>query len=260
MFSDNKDIKNIQKEILFLLKKFHMLCIKNNIKYTLHGGSMLGAIREKGFIQWDDDADIALLRSEYSKLCKCISMDASEEMYLDNFSDKMYKVWMKRTGHPIVWIDIFVYDFISEKRLFQKMKIMGISLLTPFVKNEVSIQQFRANGRANGVKKYIYEFLYCCGKIFPQRQKIKLIDFFEQKTFKGNKKYIHRSNDQLFAMKMIIKTDYMRKYVLKKFEDTELMVSENYNEILVSSYGEDYMTPKKNQENDIIHAIARKNR
>ena len=50
----------------------------------------------------------------------------------------------------------------------------------------------------------------------------------------------------------------MEKYILTKFEDTELMISANYHEILVSSYGNDYMTPKKVQGCEEIHDIARK--
>lgn len=258
MYSENEDIREMQEEILILLKEFHEICMVNEIKYTLHGGSMLGAIREKGFISWDDDADIALLRIEYEKLSRFISKDVHSEIYLDNFSDKMYKVWMKRDGHPKVWIDIFVYDYISEIGFAQKLKIAGITLLTPFAKNEVSMQQFRVNGRATGIKKAIYEFIYLLGKNVQQRKKVEMIDNFEQKAFRGKKLYIHRSNDQLFAMKMIIKAEYMEKYILIKFEDTELMISANYHEILVSSYGNDYMTPKKVQGCEEIHDIARK--
>lgn len=258
MYSENQDIREMQEEILILLKQFHKICTTNGIKYTLHGGSMLGAIREKGFIPWDDDADIALLRNEYDKLCRVISADPHSEIYLDNFSDKMYKVWMRRDGHPKVWIDVFVYDYISEVWFARKLKIAGIMLLTPFAKNDVSIKQFRINGRATGIKKIIYECIYRIGKNFQQRKKIEIIDSFEQKAFRGKKQYIHRSNDQLFAMKMIIKAEYMEKYILTVFEDTELMVSANYHEILVSSYGKDYMTPKKVQGCEEIHEIARK--
>lgn len=257
MYSENQNIREMQEEILMLLKIFHEICVSNGIKYTLHGGSMLGAIREGGFIPWDDDADIAMMRTEYNKLSRCISTDSHSEVYLDNFSDKMYKIWMKRKGHPKVWVDVFVYDYISEKWLAQKSKILGITLLTPFAKNEVSMQQFRINGRATGVKKVIYEMIYLVGKSIQQKKKVKIIDDFERKAFKGKKIYIHRSNDQLFAMKMIIKAEYMTKYILTPFEDTELMVSSNFHEILVSSYGKDYMTPKRTQDNEKIHDIAR---
>ena len=48
-------MNRLQSNILFLLKEFDIICKNNGIHYTLHGGTLLGAIREKGFISWDDE-------------------------------------------------------------------------------------------------------------------------------------------------------------------------------------------------------------
>lgn len=260
MYSEDKKTMELQKEILVLLRRFHKICVDNNIKYTLHGGSMLGAVREHGFIPWDDDADIALVRDEYIKLVKAFEGNDGTEIWLDNYSDKMYKVWMQREGKDKVWIDIFVYDYISDFKITQKLKLLGITLLTPFVKNETSMEQFRINGRANKIEKNIYEAIYFIGKHFPLDKRIKLIDSFEKKMFLGNRTLIHRSNDQLIAMKLIIKKKYMSQYTDIEFEDTRLMITRNYHEILVSSYGDDYMIPQKVSDNEKkVHEIARTN-
>ena len=60
-------MEELHKHLLILLKDFHQLCMDNDIKYSLHGGTLLGAIREKGFIPWDDDLDVTMTRPEYEK-------------------------------------------------------------------------------------------------------------------------------------------------------------------------------------------------
>jgi lipopolysaccharide cholinephosphotransferase len=68
--TNNNDIpiKDIQNKLLEMMIIFHDLCIKHDIKYYMLGGTMLGAVRHKGFIPWDDDMDIGLPRPDYEKL------------------------------------------------------------------------------------------------------------------------------------------------------------------------------------------------
>ena len=62
------DIKEIQKEELNILKETIKFLNKNNIKYYIFYGTLLGAVRHQGFIPWDNDIDIAIPRPEYEKL------------------------------------------------------------------------------------------------------------------------------------------------------------------------------------------------
>lgn len=77
-------MEEIHQDILILLKKFHKLCVDNNIKYSLHGGTLLGAIRDKGFIPWDDDADLTVTRENYNKLKQIFS---NNQEYIDMVFD-----------------------------------------------------------------------------------------------------------------------------------------------------------------------------
>ena len=61
----NEEIKKIQMDILLV---FHQFCMENNIKYSLAAGSLIGAVRHHGFIPWDDDIDIYLMRDDYKRM------------------------------------------------------------------------------------------------------------------------------------------------------------------------------------------------
>ena len=61
-------LETIHNDLLNLLKNFDGICRNNNIVYSLYAGSLLGAVREKGFIPWDDDVDVIMVYEEYVKL------------------------------------------------------------------------------------------------------------------------------------------------------------------------------------------------
>lgn len=73
-----RQIQNIQKELIGEVKR---ICKKRGIHFNMVGGTMLGAIRHKGYIPWDDDADIGFLRTEYEKFREACKTELNHEKY-----------------------------------------------------------------------------------------------------------------------------------------------------------------------------------
>ena len=81
-------LKEHQAILLELLIEFDRVCQKHNIKYILFAGSALGAVRHQGFIPWDDDLDVALLREDYERLMKLDPDEWNKTYYMQcEYSD-----------------------------------------------------------------------------------------------------------------------------------------------------------------------------
>ncbi len=136
---DAQELRTIQ---LSILKRFHNFCDENNIKYFLSSGSLLGAVRHKGFIPWDDDIDVSLLRSEYNKLIKIYEKKPIKGLSLiseknnENSPFPLIKLSDDSTelyehSYPYfkygVYIDIFPIDPMPTGRLSKlKFKILDL--------------------------------------------------------------------------------------------------------------------------------------
>ena len=116
------DLKEIQSFSLDILKDVHEFCVKHQINYSLAYGTLLGAVRHKGFIPWDDDIDIMMPRQDFDKFFKLYHTEgkykaaAPGETFLgfgrvydvDRTVIKSRVPWIK--GECGVWIDIFPID------------------------------------------------------------------------------------------------------------------------------------------------------
>lgn len=143
-------LKELQNEELKILKDVHQFCANNNIRYSLYGGTQIGAMRHKGFIPWDDDIDIIMPRRDYIRFCKEFESDKYELACVENRKEYMLgfaRVYDCKTTKMVsqlpwiskeagVWIDVFPADGMPDdeiriSRLYKKViRIRKILLIS----------------------------------------------------------------------------------------------------------------------------------
>lgn len=260
--SPDREMRQIQELLLILLKKFHALCMENDIQYSLHGGTLLGAVREKGFIPWDDDADVTMTRKEYEKFVLLMRHCAQNSGigFIGSEYDRIPRAVLDlQTEGSFVWIDIFVYDCISGNWWAQKIKLICQYYLAAISLQKEKLGITKLKEGDHRFKYFLYKLANVTGRPFPMEKKAALRDWFAENAFCGKREYIHRSNDQYIGRRQILPADVMERYTMLPFEDTELMVTSAYDRVLVSSYGPDYRTPKRYPDTqDKMHEEGRR--
>lgn len=209
MKHDNQDLIDVEKQmlgnkdfggctlgeyhqyLLKILKEIDRICQKNNIRYFLMYGSLIGAVRHHGFIPWDDDADIVMTREEFYRFRKCCNTELGEEFDLVSYEDDeeynytFPRMRLKNTTYLIIseisrhgrsagfFIDIILMDYVPENRfkaLVQRRALMALHrVVSPgFVQSQIGLNGFerfmvsasaRLLGRKNTIRlaeKMIY--------------------------------------------------------------------------------------------------------
>jgi len=82
MAIDPKDLRKAQLIMLDMLVEFDAICQKHNLKYWLDSGTLLGAVRHKGFIPWDDDIDVSMPVEDYTRFAELAKSELSEKIFL----------------------------------------------------------------------------------------------------------------------------------------------------------------------------------
>lgn len=244
-----EEIKKIQIEMLAYIDK---ICQENNIKYTLVGGSLIGAIRHKGMIPWDDDIDIALTYDEFNKLTailrnsnsdyQLLNHDINKDFYMP-FNKLVYtKTVLQEQGFDYisgygVFVDIFCYHNISNnahnrQKYFKKLKFYNTML--GGIKRVYKDDNFCKN-----ILKYLrYYTIRIVGKEYYFNRLKKLYAKYRE----VNTDYV-LSDWPVYSMnKEIKKRAYFENYLRVPFENIEVSIIKEYDKYLTEVFG-DYMTP-----------------
>ena len=244
------EIQQIHEGLLELLIAFDDFCQAHNIQYSLHSGTLLGAIREKGFIPWDDDVDVTITRAQYQKLVAALA-DNHTYHVVGNI-----KKQFRKNGNNDFWVDLFICDYISEKPLAQKMKQLSLTLLDVMSRDKHTIK-LSDMGKHSKPKQLLFKLCYYLGKLLPTRCKTKLYDLVSRKMYLGNKTLYVRSNDQYKGRIVLVPVEWLVDFTRVPFEHTAMPVTTQYHEMLTSIYGDNYMTPVKDGRNSQVHDLIR---
>lgn len=261
-------MKEKMKEITFeqaqkisfdILKYLDSYCKENNIKYFIAYGTLLGAVRHKGFIPWDDDIDIVMFRKDYDKFIeefnseknlpyKCLSFEKGTFYFpyakvVDSRTSVRAKNLRKLEENGIA-VDVFPFDLVAdeideckanEKSLYLYGKLLRYSLYNNFkeVSEKINI-------------KYAF---YLLAKLVGYRALSKII----------TKKYLYSKEDAKFSLSYgaflcgdtgIYPVEWFEDFTLLEFEGISFPAPKMYDEFLKNRYG-DYL--KLPPENERIH-------
>lgn len=256
-------------KLLDLLKEFNRVCEENDIKYFVFAGTMLGAIRHKGFIPWDDDVDVIVPRADYDKLKRIAEGNVFKEPYFfqSPSTDKGYPKGFCRlrnsdtTGLPYddvamkcnrgIFLDIFPLDVLpddeKEKRK-QIKKLRNTRLLMNSFARYYSGFGTMGTTRTKAVAYYLslplFKFgLLSMNKLFQKYERVASRYKDSNGKYAGSIAFSFENPRFIFERKW-----WESKVVLVDFEDIKVPVPENYDTLLKHSYG-DYMTPVQEPTN-----------
>lgn len=258
----SEKLKKIWAIELDLLQQFQMICHKHGIKYQVFAGTLLGAVRHKGFIPWDDDLDVAMTRDEYEKFIRVAPLELKQPYFLQTaLSDRLYFFGYARLRNSLttgaiswfanaeynngIYIDIYVLDgrpktafqnFIQKKLLWVVSKLL---LASCDHRNEA----------------FSHRLCYGCLKPFASlikyESRVQLYNCVA-KMYNKQPEYLTQVTHGDWNYKYRIAVDAMDEFQMLDFEWMKVPVPKAYDSVLTQIYG-DYMTMPPSEDRGKWH-------
>ena len=257
-------LQEIQSESLEILQAVHNFCIANEINYSLAYGTLIGAIRHKGFIPWDDDVDIIMLRPDYERFVASFStpgLNLVSEKDKDYYLNYCRVYDTVKTGSttilPIgknynggVWIDVFPADGVSDDKdeVARNVRQVKKSWMMQ-LRYRYSLASLRDIIRTCGVKDFL---ILMAIKLSGQgRKKLNL----SNNVVRENAVRIPYGSTQHWSQLAVL-DDGVRNYQLNEdfnetidveFEGRSFKMMQGYDRVLRNIYGDYMQLPPENQ-------------
>lgn len=255
----NYDLKKIQEKELEILIEVARVCEKLGLKYFLSSGTLIGAVRHKGFIPWDDDIDIMMPWKDYKKFLKYGQQEINSKFFIQsNFSDLWYreysKVRMNGTtaietcymGIPFnqgIWIDVFPIIGVKNDEKWIKRFNSYIKFRNLFVQDLFFDKTENLSLYLKIFKKIPLKF---------RRNMIKFMDSFFMKNPSQRECGTHLWG---FGITKYYDKVFFSENIYADFEGYRFPIPKGYDKYLTQMYG-DYMTPPPEEERVIKHPLA----
>ena len=257
---DNK-LRKLQLTQTEMLDVVDAFCKEHNIPYSLYAGTLLGAVRHKGFIPWDDDLDICMSRNNYNKFIELWTQSKPDGFILQNketdseFTQSFTKIrkentsflqyeWERGKYHTGIFIDIFPIDRIPEnkiKKRFFYWHTMQYQLLTrEFIPPKSNII----------VKTVSKILLWVTPKDKRSFKRKKLLEKIVQ--YNSNIKLGTVAIETMASMKKIYSKNMLDEYVFLTFEGRDFMCFKEWEHYLTNKFG-DYMQLPPEEERSWRH-------
>ena len=237
-------LKEIHTELLKIFSAFDDLCRQNEIEYSAFAGTMLGAVREKGFIPWDDDIDVVMDMDNYSLLCEII--EDNEEYCLD-CNDAWVPRFRKRKEENGMFIDIFLLTG-APKGIKKTITVYRLKALQGMLK------KYRTEKKVSLLYKILLVATRVIGKLFSRKYLLhRYWKVAYGKKYDSDSLYIPNIGFQSLNMELE-KLKLAEGYEELPFENTKIRIFKEYDYILTVHFGPDYMTPVKESERIPLHA------
>lgn len=258
-----EELKEIQLNILVALHRF---CVEHGIKYSLAAGSLIGAVRHKGFIPWDDDIDIYLMRHEYNKLISLFPNNYEEKYCLltierdknwhrsygklcDNRTIEIEETRNKSEGIGI-GIDIFpiddVPDDLTEWMLYEKLRRL--------LRNMMTLKSLELSKKRSIIKNILVLFSRIVLSPLSFRYLSKIIDNYAQKCNMKGYSHVYENCLGVYNSKHPWLKHDLEEVIDVIFEGHGVKIMQGYDDYLVTIYG-DYMQLPPEEKRVTHHAF-----
>ena len=249
-------LKEIQTCNLELLSKLKEICDELNIKFWLHAGTLIGAIRHNGFIPWDDDVDVAMLREDFNTLKKYISENNKYEIaeYYNDLTCSKHHQFKLKTKEIPNFIDIVIYD---RCKITSQQELEGFQKKYNIIRDEL-IQKFINELKSPKVNDIGY---YHVGEYDTKtKEKVdRIIDYANSKLINNTQKedcyYFYAIENYPFIYP-IMKDNEIFPLKTSKFETIELNIPQNAIKYL-DGYGNIFHPPGNIQNLSHVYVFNR---